>query len=747
LPDADVVSYLGAVSLIQTGGVGDGSTDCSAALTAAVAQLNAAGGGTLLVPTGTWLMHNLATIQVTASLQIVGMTGARIVCTGTTEDLFDVRTSFSCKNLMVEGFKGRFVDITEATVQVQRLELINCYFIGALPSNTSVGPWPVALYCAQQTGGATNTVGFSELYVSGCRFYELVWGMRLETAEAHRALVESCVFRDISEDGVWLGRDIATSAFNDQGQYVVSNNIFQDIGDGTAQSDDDRHAIILFGQQAVVSGNSVTGVDNNTDLNCEGIYTKVHNCTVIGNTLRNAGRGQGCIAQKGLEPAVGYRGGYNYVCSGNVITNDSGRDNTSAISVGSPGRSIIVDNIIDGMTDTAIIVGGTDQSDIHIRGNRITNTSNDGSSAAQAISLNCPTARVYVEDNFIDGVTADTGSAAGIVISSDGDSTTPYKFLRLSRNTIGTIRTNDGPRCAGILDNMDQNPSVEDYEILDNMIFEARDGIHWTEVSPRQLRLRVENNRFLPQLPTVVWQVAAGGPTFVDETEDFNDIGTADWQIFPTSEAVNDYAAIGCPVQFDRLSIVMSTAGAGGTVAFEYWNGSTWTALTGVTDDTTGLTVTSTVTGQDPVIRVITWTMPSDWATTTLNSVSAFYMRIRVTGTFSTNPVASRGWIGYAVRGADNLLTARCRFYRNTGFKSEAQGQASFSATTSVVVTHGCDWDARLDRRISIVPVAGDINARWWVTSAAGATFTINTSASITGTFLWTVHPHDEVYS
>ena len=42
-----------------------------------------------------------------------------------------------------------------------------------------------------------------------------------------------------------------------------------------------------------------------------------------------------------------------------------------------------------------------------------------------------------------------------------------------------------------------------------------------------------------------VWRVDVTGPTFVDETLDFNDAGTADWQVFPTGDAAGDYAAFG----------------------------------------------------------------------------------------------------------------------------------------------------------------------------------------------------------
>lgn len=133
-----------------------------------------------------------------------------------------------------------------------------------------------------------------------------------------------------------------------------------------------------------------------------------------------------------------------------------------------------------------------------------------------------------------------------------------------------------------------------------------------------------------------VWQLDESTGTFVDETADFNSSTSADVDPFPATEAVNDYFAIGARSTFTGLNITISTAGIGGTVAWEYYNGSTWAALT-VNDGTTGFTAgTSTY--------VIKWTVPSAWAATTLNaSESLYYVRARVTQVYATNPVLTSG--------------------------------------------------------------------------------------------------------
>lgn len=143
-----------------------------------------------------------------------------------------------------------------------------------------------------------------------------------------------------------------------------------------------------------------------------------------------------------------------------------------------------------------------------------------------------------------------------------------------------------------------------------------------------------------------VWQVDVSGPTFVDETTDANDPGTADWTIFPATEAIGDYMAIGQAVPFSSITLD-STGGTAGVdagslaLAYEFWDGNAWTALSGVSDGTTMFTA-AVSSGQ-----VVSFTQPSTWATLELNgSDPLYYIRFRITaGSYSTNPVYDSGFI------------------------------------------------------------------------------------------------------
>ncbi|HEY5141218.1 MAG TPA: right-handed parallel beta-helix repeat-containing protein, partial [Methylococcales bacterium] len=85
-----------------------------------------------------------------------------------------------------------------------------------------------------------------------------------------------------------------------------------------------------------------------------------------------------------------------------------------------------------------------------------------------------------------------------------------------------------------------------------------------------------------------------------------------------------------------------STQGAGTwTITWEYWNGSAWTALSSVTDNTTGFTAVAGT-------YDITYTFPTDWAKTTVNSTTKYFVRARVSAytSITTRPLGAQSY-GY----------------------------------------------------------------------------------------------------
>jgi hypothetical protein len=137
------------------------------------------------------------------------------------------------------------------------------------------------------------------------------------------------------------------------------------------------------------------------------------------------------------------------------------------------------------------------------------------------------------------------------------------------------------------------------------------------------------------------------GGVFSDDTTDANDAGAGDVAMFPATEAVNDAFYIGSPTKFSAVRLTLGTAGVGDTVVYEYRrNDNTWVNLAtahNLEDSSTGLTAgTSTY--------VISFTVPDDWAETTVGDGTTDYtgylIRGRVTAaSFTTIPLATQIWI------------------------------------------------------------------------------------------------------
>lgn len=130
--------------------------------------------------------------------------------------------------------------------------------------------------------------------------------------------------------------------------------------------------------------------------------------------------------------------------------------------------------------------------------------------------------------------------------------------------------------------------------------------------------------------------IASDGGVFTDETTAANSSVIDDMTLLPASAVAGDAYYFGDPEEFPRLRLDLSQDGVGTwTGVWEYWNGA-WTPLSGVQDGT------DTGSGAFQQDGVVSWTLPNDWATTTINSQGPFkYVRYRLTGvtTYTTQPL------------------------------------------------------------------------------------------------------------
>jgi len=117
--------------------------------------------------------------------------------------------------------------------------------------------------------------------------------------------------------------------------------------------------------------------------------------------------------------------------------------------------------------------------------------------------------------------------------------------------------------------------------------------------------------------------VADDGGTLTDETSAATNSTGDDMTLLPETPAVGDAYYFGNSEQFDTFDITVSTAGVGDwSIVWEYYDGSSWSALTGVSDGTTGFTTGGT--------NTVTWSTPPDWSTETIDGSELFWVRARV---------------------------------------------------------------------------------------------------------------------
>ena len=136
------------------------------------------------------------------------------------------------------------------------------------------------------------------------------------------------------------------------------------------------------------------------------------------------------------------------------------------------------------------------------------------------------------------------------------------------------------------------------------------------------------------------------GGTFTDFTEECNDDGGTnnptgsanDLVFFPATELVNDAMYFAYDVKFTEFEMNVTTAGVGGAIAVEYFNGTSYVSVEDLTDPSTGLTATG--------LHRLKWALATDWAKDTINGEGPYYhVRLRVTTVYTTNPLGDQAQV------------------------------------------------------------------------------------------------------
>jgi hypothetical protein len=137
--------------------------------------------------------------------------------------------------------------------------------------------------------------------------------------------------------------------------------------------------------------------------------------------------------------------------------------------------------------------------------------------------------------------------------------------------------------------------------------------------------------------------VADDGGVQTDETVVANSPTGNDMHLLPSSPQADDAYYFGYTLTFDQLLLNQSQRGIGDwTISWEYWNGVSWAALTGVNDATDGFKPMTT--GR----RSISFAAPGDWGQCDVAGVGSMYwIRARVSafGSISQQPLGAQAWI------------------------------------------------------------------------------------------------------
>lgn len=159
--------------------------------------------------------------------------------------------------------------------------------------------------------------------------------------------------------------------------------------------------------------------------------------------------------------------------------------------------------------------------------------------------------------------------------------------------------------------------------------------------------------------------------SFTDVTSEANNRTTADISL---GTSVGNILYLGYSEPFDRISYNLSTQRSGGTLVMEYYNGTSWVSVA-VLQATSNAILGGGVYGQS------IYRMPSDWAQTTINSITKYWFRYRITVSPTVGPV-----ISYITRGGSPItyITATASADNGVNPYNDAAGNIGAGATPNI---------------------------------------------------------------
>ena len=362
------------VSVKDFGAVGDGVTDDTAAVKAAM-QYASSVSAVLHWPSATYLITSgVSGTTDSISTLIMKMSGAVIKFNNTgfhwLTDIDVLRITGGTIGQSGSELNGDFASIYY-TATKSELFLENVAF--------NVG--------TTQAYGILSDEGFgpNELYINKCDFRNFTkYGIDLPIGSEGnleaRAIIENSYFKNIGRtSSSTTHRAIKVGSNTNRAQTVtVSNCRVEDVASGNS----DANAILVYGNGVVIDGNHVENVSNTKTDDAEAIYVKATNARITNNYVLDGGYSHdGCIGIKGI-----------------------GWDNDDQES----GYSVISNNTVE-LTDTAIDVPAITINKSHVicSNNVLKDLRSNRSSKDYAFALGIGTSQavsdVIVSNNIING--------------------------------------------------------------------------------------------------------------------------------------------------------------------------------------------------------------------------------------------------------------------------------------------------------------------------------------------------------
>lgn len=161
------------------------------------------------------------------------------------------------------------------------------------------------------------------------------------------------------------------------------------------------------------------------------------------------------------------------------------------------------------------------------------------------------------------------------------------------------------------------NPFMSDWDAPDSLCLDKTPitGINYVYI--------LENNKPIDYL----FNYDSSLGTYTDNTDEANTGEGTAFSSFASTPASGDVLYIGCSLKFYRANFRFAVLATGSpTFTWQYYNGS-WTTFT-PTDNTSSFTANGEA----------TWNVLGDWTKVAVNSQSLYWIRISISGAFTTSP-------------------------------------------------------------------------------------------------------------